>query len=129
MGDVGRGGVDPGVQEIDPDPDLGPLQKVGGHELKLGKFFIEILVDHRRFVDDAIAVDQHGHLAVGILLQQIFRLVFEIDLDEIVGNFLFGQDNPCPVGVGSSVAGVEFHEDSLLVLSLIITRAQVRQCR
>jgi hypothetical protein len=50
------------------------------------------------------------------LLQQIFRLVLEIDLDEIVRDILFGQDNPCPVGVGSGVAGVEFHGDDLLFL-------------
>jgi hypothetical protein len=61
------------------------------------------------------------------LLQQIFRLVFEIDLDEIVGNFLLGQDNPCPVGVGSGVAGVEFHPDALLVLILLSIAAPVWQ--
>jgi hypothetical protein len=29
-------------------------------------------------------------------------------------NLLLGQDNPCPVSVGSRMAGIEFHGDALL---------------
>ena len=32
------------------------------------------------------------------------------------GRFFSGEDNPCPVGVGSSVAGIEFHLDTSLVV-------------
>jgi hypothetical protein len=43
------------------------------------------------------------------LASQIFRLVLEIHFDELIGQLLFGEDNPCPVSIGSSVAGIEFH--------------------
>jgi hypothetical protein len=75
----------------------------------LGKLLFQVFVDDRRFVDNTVAVDQHRHFAVGILSGQVFRFVLEIYFDEIIGNFLLRQDNPCPVGVGSGVAGIEFH--------------------
>jgi hypothetical protein len=37
----------------------------------------------------------------------------------LIRNVLFGQDNPCPVGVGSGVARVEFHADDLLIPCLL----------
>jgi hypothetical protein len=43
-------------------------------------------------------------------LDEVRRFVFQIDFDELIGNILFGQDNPCPVSIGSGVAGIEFHE-------------------
>ena len=95
-----------GVEEIHPNPHLGAIEVIARHERSVGEFLVERFVDHRRLVDDAVAVDQHRHLAVGILLNQIFRFVLEIDFDLFVGDVLFGQDNPCPVGVGSGVAGV-----------------------
>ncbi len=95
-----------GVEEIHPNPHLGAIELTARHQRCVGEFLVEILVDHRRLVNDAIAVDQHRHFAVGILLNQIFRFVLEIDFDRFVRDVLFGQDNPCPVGVGSGVAGV-----------------------
>src|SRR5688572_2537398 len=109
MGDVGSGGMQPGAHIVDPDPCSGAKQEIGGHERDLGKLLFQVLVDDRRFVDDTVAVDQYRHFAVGILSGQVFGFVLEIYLDEIIGNFLLRQDNPCPVGVGSGVTGIEFH--------------------
>jgi hypothetical protein len=60
--------VKPGAHEVDPDARLGTEQKVGGHEPDLRKLLIQVFVDNRGFVDYAIAVDEHGYLAIGILL-------------------------------------------------------------
>ena len=98
------------VKEIHPNSHLGAVELIARHERHVGKFLVEIFVNHRRLVDDPVAIYQHRHFAVGILLNQIFRLVLEIDFDLFVRDVFFGQDNPCPVGVGSSLAGVEFHE-------------------
>jgi hypothetical protein len=68
VGDVGCGCVKPGAHEVNPDARLGTQQKVSGHEPNLRKLLIQVFVDDRRFVDYTIAVDEHGHLAVGILL-------------------------------------------------------------
>jgi hypothetical protein len=48
------------------------------------------------------------------LLDQILGFVLEVDFDGFIGNVLFGQDNPCPMGVGSGAAGVKFHGANLL---------------
>ena len=109
------GRMESGVEEIDPDSHLGTVELTARHERHIVKLFIEIFVDHGRLVDDAVAVDQYRHFAVGVLLDQILGLVLQIDFDRFIGDVLFSQDNPCPVSVGSSVAGVEFHERNLLM--------------
>ncbi len=120
MRDVGCGGMKPGAHIIDPDARLGAKQQIGGHEPNLGKLLLQVFVDDRRLVNNTVAGDQHRHLAVGILSQQIFGLVLEIDLDELVRDLFFGQDNPRPVGVGSGVAGVKLH-GAVLLMRFVLT--------
>ena len=105
---AGRG-MDACVHEIDPDTRLGAQERIARHQPNLRKLFFQIFVENGRFVNHAVAVDQHGHFAVGILPDEIFRLVLKIDFDQFASELFFRKDNPCPVGVGSSMCGVEFH--------------------
>jgi hypothetical protein len=109
MRNVGSGGMQPATEEIDPDARLGAQQEVGRHEPDFGKLLFQVFVDDCRLVNDPVSIDQDGHFAVGILLDQVFGFVFEIDFNGFVREFLFSQDNPCPMGIGSGTAGVEFH--------------------
>ena len=88
---------------------------VGRHETDRRIFLIEIFVDDGRFINDPIAVNYNGNFGVRIEFQKIPWLVFEIYFFEFVGNLFFRQDNPCPMGVGSTVTGVKFHEAHLLM--------------
>ena len=92
------------VAEIDPYTGACPGVEISRQQRDGGKFFVEILVDNRRFVDDSFAVDEDGNFGVGIYFKKIFRFVFEIDFNEFVRKIFFRQDNPCPVCVGSSKA-------------------------
>jgi len=67
----------------------------------LGIFLFQVFVDDRGFVDDGVAIYQYGNFAVGVSFKQLFRLVFEIAFDELVGYLFFRQDKPCPVGIRS----------------------------
>jgi hypothetical protein len=80
----------------------------------LGVFFFQILVDDGGLVNNFPVVYQHRDFAIGIEFQQFFRLVFQIAFNEIIRDTLFGQDKPCPVGVGSRTVGQQFHIDHLL---------------
>jgi hypothetical protein len=64
-------------------------------------FLFEVFVDDCGFVDDGVPIYQHGNFAVGVSFKQLFRFVFEIALDELVGYFFLRQDKPCPVGIRS----------------------------
>jgi hypothetical protein len=64
-------------------------------------FLFQVFVDDRGFVDDGVAIYQHGNFAVGVSFKQLFGLVFEIAFDEFIGNLFFRQDKPCPVGIRS----------------------------
>lgn len=97
------------VAEINPDSHLGPSRRIIGHERRIGKSFFQVLVDDRRFVDDRVTIDQDGNLGIGIQFEQVFGFVLEIDFDQIVGNLLFRQDNPSPVGIWSGDARIELH--------------------
>jgi len=54
---------------------------------------------------------KHRYFGVRVELKKICWFIFEIDFNEVVGEPLFRQDNPCPVSVGSRMARVEFHDD------------------
>ena len=90
-----------------------------GHEAGRGILLVEIFVDNGRFVNDSLAVNQGRNFAVRIDLQKVLRFVFEIHFDELVWNLFFRQDNPCPVRVGSAVAGIKLHEIILLIIALL----------
>ena len=92
------------VAEVDPNTGACPGVQISRQQRDGGKFFVEILVDDRRFVNDSVAVDEDGNFRVGVYFEQVFRLVFEVDFNEFVRKIFFRQDNPCPVRVGSSKA-------------------------
>ena len=52
-------------------PDVYHVPKIAGQQPDLGKFFVEVLVDNRRLVDNAAAVDEHvpGRQRCGELLE------------------------------------------------------------
>ena len=103
--DITRGLLQARVGEVDPDARPRPLVGIFRHERYRGIFFLQIFIDDRRLVDHRVAIFQHGDFAVGIALEQLFGLILQVALDEIVWDVLFGQDNPCPVGVGSRLIG------------------------
>ena len=101
MGYFAAGVLQPRVAVIDPYPCARAPQGILRHKRYLRIFLFEVFVDDRGFVDDGVAIHQHGNLAVGISFKQLFRLVFEIAFDEVVGDLFLRQDKPCPVGVRS----------------------------
>ena len=66
-------------------------------------------------------------LAKRVVVKKVSRLIFKVDLNEVVGEPLFRQDNPCPVGVRSRMAGIEFHRSTLLVVMLLNMPCPVSQ--
>ena len=107
--DVAGGVLQTRVAEVDPDARAGAQQGIFGHERGGRIFFLEIFVDDRRLVDHADAIYQYRNFRVGVKFQKIFRFIGKIALDEFERKFLFGQDNPCPVRVGSGLIGKELH--------------------
>jgi hypothetical protein len=99
-----------GVEEIDPDAHLGALEIILWQQPHLRIFFLQVFVDDRGLVNHAVAVHQHRHFSIGIQFEQILRFFFQIDFDQLIGNFLFRQDNPCPVSVRSGMGRIKFHD-------------------
>jgi hypothetical protein len=54
-----------------------------------GIFFFQIFINDSRLVDHAVAVNQHRDLRVGIQFEKVFRFVFKIHFNELVGEFFF----------------------------------------
>jgi hypothetical protein len=101
VGDFTAGVLQPRVAVIDPYPCPRAPERVLRHKRYLRIFLFQVFVDDRRFVDDGVAIYQYGNFAVGVSFKQLFRLVFEIAFDELVGYLFFRQDKPCPVGIRS----------------------------
>lgn len=107
--DLMRGAVNARVAEVDPDPRPGTQIKIFGQQRNLRIFFFQIFVDDGGFVNDRLSIDENRNLCVRIEPEKIWRFVFEINFDELVGEIFLCQDNPSPVRIGSSKARVEFH--------------------
>ena len=107
--EIGSRGMDSAVHKVDPDARFRSQQGIAGHQANRGKYFLEVFVDDGRLIDYPAVVHQHRYFTIRISRQQILGFVLEIDLDQLVGKFLFRQDNPCPVCVRSAMAGVELH--------------------
>ena len=73
-------------------------------------FFFQVFVDDGGLVNDRLSIDENRNLCVGIEPEKVWRLVFEIDLNELVRKIFLCQDNPSPVRVGSGKTRVKFHE-------------------
>jgi hypothetical protein len=89
VADIGSRRVDAAIEKVDPDACLRSKQRIARQQTDLGEFFVEIFVDDRRLVNDTGIVLQHRHFPVGISRQQILRFVLKINLDQLVGKFLF----------------------------------------
>ena len=101
MGYFTAGVLQSRVAVIDPYPYPRAPERVLRHERYFRIFLFEVFVDDRGFVDDGVAIYQHGNFAVRVPFKQLFRLVFEIAFDELVGDLFLRQDKPCPVSVRS----------------------------
>jgi hypothetical protein len=89
VADIGGGRMDSAVHKIDPDARFRPKQSIAGHQANLGKSFVEVFVNDGRLINYPAVVDQYRYFTVRISRQQILRFVLEIDLDQLVGKFLF----------------------------------------
>jgi hypothetical protein len=50
---------------------------------------IDVLVDDVRFVEDQVALDQHRDLVVRVHHREVFRLVEQVDVDDLEIHALF----------------------------------------
>jgi hypothetical protein len=103
MGDIGSGRVNSAVQEVNPNSCFRFLQRVFGQQRILWKFFFQIFINDCRLINDAIIVDENRDLGVRVEFEQFSGLIFKIDFQEFVRDFLFGEDNPCPVSIRSGM--------------------------
>ena len=85
---VGRR-MNTGVEKIDPDARLSPPELIRGQKADGRIFFFQIFVHDGRLVDDAVTVNQHRDLGIRIQFEKVFRFVFEIHFDELVGELFF----------------------------------------
>ncbi len=65
----------------------------------MGKALVEIFHDDHGLIQHEIPVEERGHRAVGIQLQELLGLVVAIDLNGINGHALFRQNHAHTVAV------------------------------
>src|SRR5450759_2571644 len=90
------------IEQEQPDPS--PIHGVAGHQLRVRKALINVLIDDVRFVQNQITLHQDWHLAVGIHHTDVFGLVVQINVANLKVHAFFKQDKTATVGkrAGSS---------------------------
>jgi hypothetical protein len=64
---------------------------------------VDVLVDDVRLVQDQVALDQDGHLTVGVHHADVFGLVEQIHIADLKVHALFEQHETAAVGEGQVV--------------------------
>jgi hypothetical protein len=74
-----------------------------------GKALVDVLVDDVRLVQDQVALDQDGHLAVGVHHRDVFGLVVQVDVADLEVHALFEQHEAAAVRIGQVVPEYKNH--------------------
>jgi hypothetical protein len=70
---------------------------------------VDVLVDDVRLVQDEVALDQDGHLAVRIHHVDVFRLVVQVDVTDLEIHALFEQHEAAAMGEGAGGSRIQHH--------------------
>ncbi|SBT10831.1 conserved hypothetical protein [Candidatus Propionivibrio aalborgensis] len=88
--------------------------RVGRHQLRMWKTFINILIDDVRLVQDQIAFNEYRHTPIGVDHGDIFLFGEEIDINHLEIHAFFVQDYAATLAERASRARIEIHHDSYL---------------
>src|SRR3990167_3756981 len=58
----------------------GAVHGVTGHQLRMRETLIDVLIDDVRLVQDQVALDQNGHLTIGVHHTDVFGLVVQVHI-------------------------------------------------
>jgi hypothetical protein len=87
----------------------GTVNRVTGHQLRVRKTLIDVLVDDVRFVQDQITFDQNRDLAVRIHHVDVFGLVVEVHVTDFEIHAFFEQHKAATMGKRASGSGIKHH--------------------
>src|SRR6185503_597705 len=79
------------------------------HELRMRKAIINVLIDDVRFVKNQIPFYQYWRAIVRIHHREVFRLIEQIDVDDLEIHSFFKQDDPASLAEWASGARVKCH--------------------
>ena len=87
----------------------GTVYRVTGHQLRMRKALVNVLIDDVRFIQDEVTLDQDWHLAIGIHHIDVFRLVVQVDITDFKIHAFFKQDEAAAVGKRTGRTRVKHH--------------------
>jgi hypothetical protein len=93
---------------------VGPAPWVLGHQLRLIRHLVEVLVHDVRLVDGLTVHDDHRYLAGGADAEKLLALVREVDLVGLEVCSLLVQHYSCAPSVGASLGVVKFGNHRLV---------------
>src|SRR5690606_21552479 len=70
---------------------------------------VDVLVDDVRLVQDQVAFDQDGDLAVRVHHVDVFRLVVQVDVADLEVHALFEQHEAAAMGEGAGGSRIQHH--------------------
>jgi hypothetical protein len=76
---------------------------------------VDVLVDDVGFVQDEIALDQDGHLSVGIHDADVFGFVEQVDVTDFEIHAFFEQHEAATLRKRAGRAGIEHHHECRLL--------------
>jgi len=79
------------------------------------KAVVDVFVDDVRFIKNQVALNQHRHLVVRVHHCEVFRLVEQVDVDDLEIHAFFVKHETAALAEGAGGARVECHHDQLSV--------------
>src|SRR5689334_19103107 len=93
----------------------GAVHRVAGHQLRMREALVDVLVDDVRLVQDQVALDQDGDLAVRVHDVDVFRLVVQVDVTDLEVHAFFEQHEAAAMGKRAGRSRIQDHHGERLL--------------
>jgi hypothetical protein len=79
----------------------------------VGKALVDVLVDDVGLIEDEVALDEDGHLPIGVHDIDVFGLVEEVYIADLEIHALLKEHKPTALAEGAGGAGVKNHHEGV----------------
>ena len=97
------------VQQL---PRLGSRLRIGRHQLRMWKTLVNVLIDDIGLIQHQIPIHQYRYSVVGIDDGHLFRLVKQVDIDDLEVHLFFEQHYSAAMTEWAGSARIQIHHSA-----------------
>jgi hypothetical protein len=88
---------------------------IAGHELRVREALVDVFIDNVGLIQNQIALNKDGHLAIGVHYRDVFGLVEQIYIADFKVHAFFKKHETAALREGASGARIQNHHDEIFL--------------